>query len=316
MKKDIYQNFIGIDISKADFYVNIDANNASIKPYKNSKQGFDAFYKDYQDILENNSFIVLETTGGYEMHLLSYLIAHGLAVHRGNTRNIKNFIRSHGVMGKTDAIDAKWLARYAQERHRDLGLFQPSSEDAKALHASTQRRSDLKKMLVQEKNRLKAPTSESIKANIEKMIASIEENIKTIEEEIERLINKSEKLVEKRKVLETVPGIGSVTSASLISLLPELGRLNRRQVASLVGVAPHPNQSGLKDGYRRIRGGRVEVRNALYMAAMTAARSKTHLGEFYKKMLSNGKKKMVALVALMRKIITIANARVKEFSFA
>ena len=121
-------------------------------------------------------------------------------------------------------------------------------------------------------------------------------------------------LQEKKKILQQVPGIGEITSLMLIALLPELGHLNRRQIASLVGLAPYPNESGKKIGYRRTKGGRLEVRNILFMAGLSAAHSKSRLGDKYKKLTNAGKKKMVAMVAIMRNIIVIANAKLKEFT--
>jgi len=305
-----YQNFIGVDISKSDICVNVHGNKNSFT-YDNNESGFQKFYNEHLNVL-SGGLVILETTGGHEMELIIFIRSCGFFVHRANTRHVKAFIRSHGVLGKTDAIDAKWLAQYGMERHTKLKLFELNSKNMQELLDLCRRRFDLNKILVQEKNRLKAPTSKTIKGSCQILIDVAKQQIESVQNRIDKIINSDEKLKEKKLILQTIPGIGSVTASILICLMPELGLLNRRQVASLAGLAPHPFQSGAKDGYRKVKGGRTEVRNALFMTAMTAARSNSELGQFYQRLVNKGKKKMVALTALMRKVIVIANARIKE----
>jgi transposase len=175
------------------------------------------------------------------------------------------------------------------------------------------RRQELKKILVQEKNRLQSPGQKKLLASFTHLIDVLKQEISSVDKKIEVLINQNKEFKEKADVLCSISGIGKIIAASLIGLTPELGLLNRRQIASLTGVAPHPNESGKKIGYRSTRGGRQDLRPILFLAAMTASRSKSTLGDFYRKLVNSGKKKMVALTALMRKIIVIANARIKEF---
>lgn len=305
----MYQNFIGIDIGKDEFYVaQVDVREVLI--YLNQTDGFQAFVDKFKEI-QANSFIVLETTGGYELPLIRYLQAEGFFVHRANTRKVKSFIRSLGNLGKSDKIDARGLALYAKERQEQLSLYEPPLDSE--LLKLTHRREDLKQMLVQEKNRLKAPEKKELEDSFKTIIEALESEIMIIEDKINQLIHASKEYTEKQAVLETLPGIGKIISVQLLVLIPELGRLDRRKIASLGGVAPHPNESGKRIGYRYVRGGRYEVKRALFLAAMTAARGKSRLGEFYQKLIAAGKKKMVALVALMRKILIIANARMRDY---
>lgn len=305
----MYQYFIGIDISKNDFAVAVYGENKS-NTYPNNKEGFENFFYNKESILKN-SLVILETTGGYELELIHFLQARQCFIHRSNTRKVKHFIRSFGRLAKTDSIDAQALAQYGHERHQSLELFQVNSQQK--LLKLVQRRIELKHMLVQEKNRRQAPDQKELKKSFDFIIKAFETEIKIIEKEIEFIFNNDTLLNEKKNVITEISGIGNITATQLIALLPELGKINRKKIASLAGLAPHPNESGKKVGYRSTRGGRSEIKPILFMAAMTSARSKSALGEFYSKLIKNGKKKMVALTALMRKILVIANAKIRDF---
>ena len=306
----VYTNFFGIDIGKFNFVISLqDAK--STHEYENSASGITQFIEEYSDVLPN-SLCVLETTGGYELDLLYSLIAQGFKVHRADTRKVKNFIRSFGTFAKTDALDAKALAAYAQERAEKLELFEPQSQEAIELFQLVQRRSDLKMTLVAEKNRLKAPSTKLIEDSILVVIEALQMQMQIITEKIQFLIDQNPVLKKKSEVLKTIPGIGNIVAFELLILLPELGTLCRRKIASLAGVAPRANDSGKFNGYRRTGHGRAGVKPILFLASMAARNSKTHLKEFYEKLINNGKKKMVALTALMRKILVIANAKIKD----
>lgn len=305
----MYQNFIGIDIGKQDFYVAIHSQK-SVTSYANNSQGFDEFYKSYKKELKNG-LVVLETTGGYEMELIHFMLAKKCPVHRADTRKVKSFIRSYGKLGKSDAIDSIALAKYGHERHASLALFVENS--SKTLLKLVSRRRGLIQMIVQEKNRLKAPDQKELQESFRTIIKALEEEVVAIDSKIKAIYQQDELLAQKAKVLETISGIGPVVSMQLIAMMPELGALNRKTVASLGGLAPHPNESGQKVGYRYTRGGRHQVKSVLFMAAMSASRSKSTLGNFYRKLVDAGKKKMVALTALMRKILVIANAKIRDF---
>ena len=259
----------------------------------------------------SSALIVLETTGGHELALIRALQEKGYVVHRANTRKVKHFIRSFGQLGKTDSIDALGLANYGYERHAHLEIYKESGN--KVLQKLVLRRNELTKMLVQEKNRLQSPEQVVLIESIRRIIACFTEEIKQIDAQIKTVYEQDKSLFEIKKVLQTIPGIGEVVASTLLGFMPELGQANRKQIASLAGVAPHPNDSGTKQGYRFTRGGREEVKRILFIAAMAAAKSKGSLGDFYKRLVDEtGKKKMVALTALMRKIIVIANARIRD----
>lgn len=305
----MYQYFIGIDISKHEFVVAVHGNNKA-QTYSNNPAGFEKFFLAYESVLKKG-LVVLETTGGYELALIHYLQIRQCAIHRANTRKVKHFIRSFGKLAKTDFIDALALAHYGFERHPSLELFQVNSQQK--LLKLVQRRLELKQMLVQEKNRRQAPDQGELRKSFDVIINAIESELKAIEKEIDLVCKEDLLLEEKKKVIKEVKGIGDIIAIELLALLPELGKINRKKIASLAGLAPHPNESGKKIGYRSTKGGRAEIKPILFMAAMTAARSKSRLGEFYEQLIKKGKKKMVALTALMRKILTIVNAKMRDF---
>lgn len=308
----MYHNFIGADISKSDFHVGVHGMKIT-QSFDNNKVGFNKFFKTYKLEL-SNSLVVLETTGGYESQLIEFLQNKKIALHRANTCRVKNFIRSTGKLGKSDRIDALGLARYACERHEGLTLFEAPSIVQKELLQLGRRRRELKSILVQEKNRIQAPDNEFIKNSCTQIIQSLTEHIKQIGLRIKELIQADKTLQQKVELLsKEVKGIGETTAIDLLIHLPELGSLDRRKIASLSGVAPHPNESGKKIGYRSTKGGRQDIKPILFMAAMAAARSLGTLGEFYKSLIARGKKPLVALTALMRKIIVIANAKIRDF---
>lgn len=307
----LYNNFIGIDIGKFTF-VSAIYGNKQTKEYKNNKEGISVFIKDHQSII-GNSLCILETTGGYEMELLITLCKQGFKVHRANTRKVKNFIRSFGNEAKTDALDAKALALYGFERANRLELFQPQSTKAIELYELVQRRHDQKQMLVAEKNRLQSPRGDFVKTSCKAIIEVILKEMEAINEKINVLISKDQSLQAKKEVIKTVPGIGNIVANELLIMLPELGKLDRRKIASLSGLAPKANDSGTLSGYRRTASGRSCVKPILFLAAMAARRSNSELKKFYEEMIARGKKKMVALTALMRKIIIIANARIRDY---
>jgi transposase len=310
----LYNNFIGIDMGKFTFVVALYGEKTT-KEYANTLEGIKEFLKDYEEILAT-TFCVLETTGGYERDLLLALCANQCAAHRADTRKVKDFIRSYGIKAKTDSLDAKGLARYGYERHSQLKIYKPANETDLTLFILVMRRNDLTQMLVAEKNRIKAPNNKAIKGSCEKVIALLSEQIECVTASLNELIENSPVLKEKKKVLKSIPGVGEVISAELLALLPELGTLDRRKIAALVGLAPQANESGRYKGYRRTGYGRQGIKPKLFLAAMAARNSNSILKTFYEKLIAHGKKKMVALTALMRKILVIANARIRDLNLA
>lgn len=307
----LYQNFIGVDIGKYTFVVSVYGQKKT-KEYENTPGGISDFLKAYASTLDK-SLVVLETTGGYEKLLLLTLCKHEIAVHRANTRKVKNFIRSYGNPAKTDELDAKALARYGYERHASLELYEPLSPDLLDLYCLIQRRRDLKQMLIAEKNRKQGPGAASVQPSFDAIITVLNEEVTAISHAIEELISSIPKLSAVKKVLKTVPGIGDIVAQELLGLVPEIGTLSRRKIASLTGLAPRANDSGNFKGYRHTGHGRDIIKPMLFLSAMAARNSKSELKTFYESLIGRGKKKMVALTALMRKIIVIANARVRDY---
>lgn len=306
-----YNNFIGVDIGKFSFVVTVHGS-SQVDEYENSSAGIAHFIKAYKKPL-SKGLSVLETTGGYEMKLLLTLCNKSFAVHRADARKVKYFIRSYGTEAKTDKLDAKALALYGYERHARLDLYIPSSKEAMELYELVMRRQDLTQMIVAEKNRVQGPRSQTIKKSCETLLEALSSELKVITDTINERISQDKDMEAKKQVLKTIPGIGDVIANNLLVLLPELGCVNRRQIASLVGVAPRSKDSGKFSGYRATGHGRADIKSHLFIAAMSASRSNTALKAFYEQLVERGKKKMVALMALMRKILVIANARLKEF---
>jgi transposase len=260
--------------------------------------------------LRSGCLVVCEATGGYEAALLEAVHSAGIACHRADARKVKAFIRSLGTLAKTDAIDARMLARYGQERHDRLARWKPLPAEQRKLHALVMARRDIVAACTAWNNRSKAPVAADIQPLLDPIVQSFRTQLKAIDTAIDTLVRQGQ-LAARARTLQAIAGIGAITAYSLLALMPELGTLSRKQAASLAGLAPHPRQSGAKDAYRRVRGGRPAVRNALFMAALAAARSNPQVSAFYKRLISNGKKPIVAITAVMRKLITIANAALK-----
>lgn len=256
------------------------------------------------------ALIVIEATGGYETNVAAELAAASLSVAVVNPRQVRNFARALGILAKTDSIDAAVLARFAQDVRPEARKL-PDPEE-RTLKAYVARRRQLVDMLVAEKNRLSRATSKSVIASLNRSIKFIQNQLDELDTEINSTIRNSPVWRAKDDLLKSVPGIGDKTSCALLAQLPELGRLNRRQIAALVGVAPMNRDSGTLRGKRVITGGRKPVRNALYMAATAARRFNPIIKNFYLRLRAAGKSYKVALTACMRKLIVILNAMLKN----
>lgn len=262
--------------------------------------------------LEGSCLAVCEPTGGHEGLLIRELTAAGVPCHRADTLKTKAFLRSFGTLAKTDAIDARALALYGLERWKGLALFTPAAREQAHLTALVLRRQDLVALQVAETNRLKAPGAQVLKASCKAMLRALKTQLQLLDHAIEELIATCQSLKRRVEVSLSLPGVGPRTAIALAAIMPELGTLGRRQVAALAGTAPHPKDSGTSRGYRRMRGGRPQVRTVLFMAALAASRAKGPLRETYQRLIANGKKPIVAISALMRKIIVILNAKIRD----
>lgn len=253
--------------------------------------------------------IVIEATGGYEHLAVAQLYMAGLPVCRVNPRRVRYFARSMGQLAKTDKIDAKILARFGELVKPTLTRL-PSQQE-QLLGSLLTRREQLSIMLVAERNRLEtAPVR--VRLSLKEHIAWLKKQIQELEKEIDAFVDSHPDLKEKDELLQEVEGVGKQTAAKLMADVPELGRCDRKQIAALIGIAPINHDSGYKTGQRSISGGRPDVRRVLYMATLAATRFNPVIKIFYQRLLKAGKKKKVALVACMRKLLTILNAILRD----
>lgn len=252
--------------------------------------------------------IIVEATGGYEKLLLAKLFEAGLPVIVVNPRQVRDFAKALGILAKTDQIDGLVLARFGEAVKPE---FRPlMDEQTQELRALIQRRHQLLRMWNAEHNRLETCHS-SVVSEIELHINWLQERIKSLEHELKLFLESNPNWREKDKLLQSVPGVGVNTSQTLLTELPELGQLNRKQIAALVGVAPFNRDSGKSQGQRVIWGGRSAIRKSLYMAAFVARQFNPVIKEFYEKLRAKGKPYKVAMVACMRKLLLILNSMLK-----
>ena len=261
----------------------------------------------------NVDLIVIEATGGYERALVCALQAAGLCVARLNPRQSRDFAKSMGILAKTDRVDARVLRDFADviSRHKDRHKYitPPSDAYRDELSALMVRRRQLVGMRVAESNRLDLANKRA-KRSILSVIRVLDKQIEQIDEEAQHHID--EHFGAQRKLLDSVKGVGPVTILTLVAGLPELGTLGRRAIAKLAGLAPLSNDSGPRKGQRHIWGGRAEVRAVLYMATVSATQHNPIIRTHYEKLVAHGKPKKVAIVACMRKLLTILNAMLRD----
>lgn len=257
--------------------------------------------------------VVLEASGGYERGVVLALQAAGLAVARVNPRQARDFAKSMGVLAKTDKLDARGLRDFADvlARHKQRASFITAFVDPQRqlLAALMTRRRQLVDMHVAESQRLEHADARAAKS-IRSVLRLLERQLHDIERDTDAHLERHFKA--QRKLLDSVKGVGAVTTLTLLSTLPELGKLARKPIAKLVGVAPLADDSGKRRGARHIWGGRAEVRSALYMATLSAMRYNPVIAPYYQRLIAAGKPKKVAMVACMRKLLTILNAMLRD----
>lgn len=298
--------FIGIDVSKARLDVAIRPSGES-ESVANDKTAIKALVKHLGEI--QPALIVLEATGGVERQLTRALASAELPVVVVNPRQVRDFAKATGQLAKTDAIDAVVLARFAETVRPVLRPL--PDEVTLELRALIARRRQIAEMMVAERNRLRG-ASQSVTKRIDAHIRWLEAELQRADKDLDQSIRQSPIWQENEDLLRSVPSIGPVISRTLLAELPELGQLNRKQIAALVGIAPLNWDSGTLRGRRAIWGGRASVRAVLYMAALVASRHNTVMRVFYKRLRDAGKAPKVALVACMRKLLTILNAMIKH----
>ena len=301
---------VGIDVAKAHVDVCVLGVASGVQRFANDADGHSALTAALLPL--GAGLVVMEATGGYEAALACALQASGLPVAVLNPRQARDFARSMGRLAKTDAVDARMLAEMAAVLvHReDMARFvRPVADECQQwLAALVTRRRQLLAMLGSERQRLQI-TPRKLHPSIEAIIAAIKAQLDDLQAQM--MDHVREHFSGLDGLLQSTSGIGPVASATLIAQLPELGRLNRREIAALVGVAPMSNDSGNRKGRRRVQGGRFEIRRVLYMATLTAARYNPVIRAFYERLKAAGKLPKVALVACMRKLLTMLNAMVR-----
>lgn len=298
--------FVGIDIAKASVDIHVLPTDQSFSASTNPKDLKNLAKK----LVKFNPFCVaMEATGGLERPVAEALVQAGLPVVVVDPRQVRSFAKALNIQAKTDSLDACVIARFA-EATRPEPRPMPDRE-LRDLQSLQVRRDQLNKDLTVQKNRLHRASSSASRASLERHIEFIMSELHDIDSQTSVLIESSDVWRVKEDILTSVKGIGKKTAHNLIASLPELGHLNRRQIASLVGLAPFNNDSGPRRGKRSIRGGRGSTRRALYMATLVAKKWNPVIREFYNRLVDSGKPKKVALVACMRKLLTIINIMVK-----
>ena len=298
---------VGIDVSKARLDVAV-GSMGSVRGFDNDAAGHRALVEHLRAVVPAR--VVLEASGGYERGVVAALAAAGLPVIVLNPRRAREFARAAGVLAKTDALDAKVLALYAETLKPPLRPL--SSEQQRALADLVARRAQLVGMLTQEKNRLGQAPSSRIRKSIEAIIKALHKQIDEAEDDLAKEVENSSVWKDAAERMDSVPGVGFKTCCVLLADLPELGTLSRQRIAALAGLAPVNRDSGKMRGKRSIAGGRADVRTALYMAALSAITHNPTIKKFYDKLVKAGKPKKLALTAAAHKLLTILNAILRE----
>lgn len=300
--------FVGIDVSKDKLDICI---RPSGKTWTQANGDFDELCDKLEVI--DPELIVLEPTGGCELGVLNALIRRGLRVSREHAYKIHHHGRASGQLAKSDKLDASVIAHYAECYSVKIEPMTEPLEEQEFLHQLTSRRKQLVVMRGSEKARLGQPGAfEGIRQSCEKIIRLLSEEIEELERRIRGAIGEKKEWRENQEILESAVGIGEKTSSVLLANLPELGRINHKKIAALVGVAPFQNESGRFKGQQKIKGGRSEVRAALYMPALSAIRHDPRIRAFYERLLEKGKKKKVAITACMHKLLRMLNAMLSK----
>lgn len=253
--------------------------------------------------------IVVEATGGYQRAVVLGLYEAGLPVAVVNPIRVRQYARASGLFAKTDKLDAFNLAEFGKQMKPRK--FEAKSESERHVSALLVRRRQLEEMLKAEKSRLRT-VSPAMRASVERMIEMLKEEIKRLEKELDGFMKENADWREQEEILTSAKGVGRITATTLLAELPELGKLDRKKIAALVGLAPMNFDSGKKRGYRKTKGGRMEVRNVLYMSTLVATRYNPLIRAQYQEFQRRGKVKKVALTACMRKFLTILNAMMRD----
>lgn len=302
MEAEVY---VGIDVSKAR--LDLAMSSGGSQSVGHDARGIAAVCERLRQVQPVR--VVLEASGGLETALVAELGAAGLPVVVVNPRQVRDFARATGQLAKTDALDARVLALFAERIRPELRPL--PSEQERELKALVARRREMVEMITAERNRLGA-APQRLRPRIRKHVDWLERELERADQDLDQQLRNSPLWREREDLLRTVPGVGRVLCATLLAELPELGQLNRRAIAKLVGVAPLNRDSGTLRGKRTVWGGRAQVRAVLYMAALVAVRHNPVLHAFYQRLRHAGKPPKLALTAAMRKLLTILNSMLRD----
>jgi len=305
MKEAVY---VGVDVSKDSLDVAV-SNSQGTNRFANDPEGITQAVRHIASLQPEG--IILEATGNLEMPLAAELQAKGLPAVIVNPRQVRDFARATGALAKTDAIDARVLALFGLRVKPEVRPL--PDKQAREMTGLLTRRRQLVEMIIAESNRL-SRADEDIQPNIKDHIKWLEAALSGINTDLEHRIRSSPSWHDQDNLLRSVPGIGKIVSSTLLIELPELGKLNRRKIAALVGVAPLNRDSGTMRGKRTVWGGRAKLRAVLYMAALVATKCNPIIAAFYRRLLDAGKVRKVALVACMRKLLTMVNAMMRTMT--
>jgi transposase len=298
--------FVGIDVAKDKLDIAI-LGETKASQAANDRKGIASLVKKMKKLAPD--LIVVEATGGYQRAVVLGLYEAGLPVAVVNPQRVRQYARASGRLAKTDKLDAFNLAEFGKQMKPRR--FEAKSEGGRYLSALLVRRRQLEEMLKAEKSRIRTVHAD-VRGSLEKMIEELKKEKKRLEGEIGKFMEENESWREQEQILCSAKGVGRVTAVTLLAELPELGKLDRKKIAALVGVAPMNSDSGKKRGYRKTKGGRMEVRSALYMSTLVATRYNPLIQAQYQQLLGRGKVKKVALIACMRKFLTILNAMLRD----
>jgi transposase len=301
------QIFVGIDVSKDRLDVHVRPSGEAFAVARDG-EGLAALVERLRALAP--ALIVSEATGGFEQVLAGSLGSAGLPVVVVNPRQIRDFARALGRLAKTDRLDAEAIALFAERVRPELRPL--PDEQARLLGELVARRRQVIEMIVAEGNRARQLESRRLKKRIERHRAVLQEELSEIECELDDTIRGTPIWRESEDLLKSAPGVGNILARTLIADLPELGTLDRKKIAALVGVAPFNRDSGMLRGRRTVWGGRASIRTTLYMAALVATRHNPVIANFYRRLLAAGKPKKLALTACMRKLLTILNAMLRD----
>lgn len=298
--------YVGIDVAKEKLDIAV-LGETKARQVKNDEEGIAKLVEEMKVL--RPELVVVEATGGYQRAVVLGLYEAGLPVAVVNPSRVRQYARACGLLAKTDKLDAFNLAEFGKQvRPRQ---YEAKSESGRYVSAILVRRRQVDEMLKAERNRLRTVHTD-MRGSLERMIKVLREEIQQLNKELDNFMGEHADWNEQEQILCSAKGVGRVTAATLLAELPELGKLDRKKIAALVGLAPMNADSGKKRGYRKTKGGRMEVRNVLYMSTLVATRYNPLIKMQYQEMLKRGKLKKVALTACMRKFLTILNAMMRD----